>query len=291
MRVSRPWVATAAIAFILIFLFLVPVISYALPPGVYHCPANGCNFPRYGSITYWALGVGGIWTYTNSYSISLAPAPFATSSTVVSTSSVSYTVNGEPTHTTTTATDSRNNLQLRLFLNTSSSSAGGVMASVFVDEYNPLGTTNNVTAEDNETADGNWSLRIGDLDGAPCWSDDWPLGFAIASGHYTSANITTAKFLDLVNPGVTYSCPLYVGYGTPAGYAFEPMSDTATTYGCIGEPCLTGSVATGVEPPSWSPVTGYWNQGGAFTSFPRGTYTVVAADEWGEVAIAYFAVA
>jgi len=213
-------------------------------------------------------------------------AHFRVTSSIVTGPTVNSTTSGGPTQTATSATGSKDNLQLQLSLNTSSSSV-----SVFVDEYNPLGTTNNVTAEDSETANGNWTVRIGNLDGAPCWSDDWPLGFAIASGHYTSANITTAKFLDLVNPGVTYSCPLYVGYGTPAGYAFEPMSDTATTYGCIGEPCLTGSVATGVEPPSWSPVTGYWNQGGAFTSFPRGTYTVVAADEWGEVAIAYFAVA
>src|SRR5208283_1643240 len=236
MRANGKIVVATAFTLILAFLFLTPIVSYATPSGAYACPANGCNFLRYASVTYWGLGVGGTWRDVTGYSISVPPA----STVVISSSSVSYTVNAEPTHTATSITDSTNNLQLRLFLNASSSSTSGVTVSVFVDEYNPLGTTNNVTAE------GNWPLTIGDLDGAPCWSNDWPLGFAIASGHYTSANMTTAKFLDLVNPGVTYSCPLYVGYGTPTGYLFQPMSDTATTYGCIGtSPCLTGSVATG----------------------------------------------
>ena len=43
--------------------FLIPVVYYAQPTGVYHCPANGCWFPHFGSLTYWAFGVGGIWTY------------------------------------------------------------------------------------------------------------------------------------------------------------------------------------------------------------------------------------
>ena len=42
------------------FLFLAPVI-YVQPQGVFHRPLNGCNFPRYGSVTYWAFRVGGVW--------------------------------------------------------------------------------------------------------------------------------------------------------------------------------------------------------------------------------------
>jgi len=42
------------------FLFLVPVM-YVHPQGVFHCPLGGCNFPRYGSVTYWAFRVGGVW--------------------------------------------------------------------------------------------------------------------------------------------------------------------------------------------------------------------------------------
>ena len=45
----------------LAFLFLAPVV-YVQPQGVFHgCPPNGCNFPMYGSVTYWAFSVGGVW--------------------------------------------------------------------------------------------------------------------------------------------------------------------------------------------------------------------------------------
>ena len=111
MKVGRKLVV--AFAFILAFLFLVPVVSYSFPPGLYSCPEGGCHFPRYGSATYWGLGVGGIWTYANGYSISIAPA-----STAV------------PSHTATSVTDAKNDLQLQLSLNASSSSATGVSISV-----------------------------------------------------------------------------------------------------------------------------------------------------------------
>lgn len=45
---------------ILAFAFFVPFI-YVQPQGVFFCPANGCNFAKYGSITYWAFKVGGVW--------------------------------------------------------------------------------------------------------------------------------------------------------------------------------------------------------------------------------------
>ena len=52
-------VAAGALA----FAFLVPVVYYAQPAGIYFCPAFGCVFPHYGSLTYWAFGIGGLWTY------------------------------------------------------------------------------------------------------------------------------------------------------------------------------------------------------------------------------------
>lgn len=51
-----------------LFLFLVPVI-YVQPQGYYLCPVNGCNFARYGSVTYWACKVGGAWMDRGYYTI------------------------------------------------------------------------------------------------------------------------------------------------------------------------------------------------------------------------------
>jgi len=198
-----------------------------------------------------------------------------------STSSVSSTTSGDTTQTRATVTDSIDNMELRLSLNTSSSSSE-VNMSIFVDEYNPRASTNNVTAAND------WFAPLNYLDGAPCGDDGPTVGFAIAQGYYNSSNATAAKFLDLVNPGVTYNCPLYLGYGNPTGFIFQPMSDMAASYGCNQQRCMSGSVSTGTS--GWGAVTGYWNQGGAFVSFPRGTYTVLGEDEWGNSALAYFTV-
>jgi len=51
------------------FLFLVPVISYPPPAGAYSCPQSGCQFIRYGSITYWSFGVGAIVRGFDAYSL------------------------------------------------------------------------------------------------------------------------------------------------------------------------------------------------------------------------------
>ena len=80
---------------------------------------------------------------------------------------------------------------------------------------------------------------------------------------------------------------MYFGYGSPTGDLFQPMSDSGTSYGCIGvSPCLTGD-ATATYDPWPETITGYY-QGDTFTSFSGGTYTVLAEDEWGAIALAYF---
>ena len=217
------------------------------------------------------------------YSLSVATATAAGgSSTTVSTTVVtSYTVTGEPTYTTTEVSDSTNSLQLRLLLSISSSWSSGVTVNATVDDYNTLASTNNVTVA-NE-----WVVALSGMNGLPCWQNSYPVGIAIARGYYTASNVTSANFLDLVNPNATFACPGYFSaFGDVAGYVFQPMSDMAASYGCVAvRPCLTQEVSTGVT------VTGYWGQSGTFTYFPRGTYTVLAEDEWGNLAIAYFTVA
>ncbi|HVC26765.1 MAG TPA: hypothetical protein VND40_01250 [Nitrososphaerales archaeon] len=154
--------------------------------------------------------------------------------------------------------------------------------SLFADVYNPSSSTANVTSAND------WVVPLNGTDGVPCGDEGQTVGFAIAEGYYTSSNVTAAKLLDLVNPGATYNCPLYFGYGSPTGFLFQPMSDSGTSYGCIGvSPCLTGDATATYDP--WPvTITGYWNHGVTFTSFSGGTYTVLAEDEWGALALAYF---
>jgi len=198
------------------------------------------------------------------------------------------TVSVQHTHMAKTVTDPTNDLELRLSVNTSSASATGVSLGVFVDAYNPSSSTANVTSASD------WVVPLSGNDGAPCGDDTYAqnptVGFAIAEGHYTSSNVTEAKLLDLVNPNATYNCPLYLGYANPTGFLFQPTSDMAASYGCNQQRCMTGSASTGVQntTASWAPVTGYWNQKGTFITFPEGTYTVLAEDQWGALALVYF---
>ena len=62
------------------------------------------------------------------------------------------------------------------------------------------------------------------------------------------------------------------------------MNDVATSYGCNQQMCMSGRASTGLTS------SGYWDQGGALTNFPRGTYTVLGEYEWGDSALVYFTV-
>lgn len=207
-------------------------------------------------------------------------------STVSSSGTSTYTILAQ---TATTVSDPMNGLELRLYLNTTSSFAAGTIVGFFADAYNPSSSTANVTYANH------WVVPLNGTNGAVCGDNGQIVGFAIAKGYYTSANVTAAKLLDLVNPAVMYSgCLGYFGYGDPTGFLFQPMSDGGASYGCItptrpnGLPaCLTGN-ATATYAPQPVTVTGYWSKGGTFTSFPSGTYTVLAEDEWGALALAYF---
>jgi hypothetical protein len=203
----------------------------------------------------------------------------ANSSSTIASSTSTSTISAQ---TATTASNPSNGLELRLYLNASSSSAIGVNVSLFADVYNPSSSTANVTSAND------WVVALNGSDGVPCGDEGQTVGFAIAEGYYTPSNVTSAKLLDLVNPGATYVCPLYFGYGSPTGDLFQPMSDSGTSYGCIGvSPCLAGD-ATATYDPVPVTITGYWSPGDTFTGFSGGRYTVLAEDEWGALALAYF---
>ena len=71
-------------------------------------------------------------------------------------------------------------------------------------------------------------------------------------------------------------------------YSFQPSSDTASVIGnCNPNPCFTRPVST------WRPLSQYPSGVGAevnWANFTAGVYTVVAEDEWGDIALASFTV-
>jgi len=106
MKVGRIVGAASASAFTVAFLFLVPVVSYPSPTGLYG--AIPPSFVKYASITYWAFGIGGTWGfdshgglgYTTGYSISVVTSNASASSM----SKVSYTVGTTSTRQGSTTT-------------------------------------------------------------------------------------------------------------------------------------------------------------------------------------------
>ena len=59
---GKAWIlGTVITVFGALFLLFVPVIYVYIAPA---CPVLQCgdgNFPEYGSVTYWAFHVGGVW--------------------------------------------------------------------------------------------------------------------------------------------------------------------------------------------------------------------------------------
>jgi hypothetical protein len=170
----------------------------------------------------------------------------------------------------TTSSNSTNGLFLGMSLNTTTLSPGqGV--DITVAELNLLDQFNNISVADA------WALK--GLATGGCPSLYYPFGIAVLQGIYTSANLSQAVPLRIF-PVV--ACPMIVMYIT--GYLFQPMSDNATVLPGTGEVTM----ATAVSASGTYSTTG--NKLNQLTPFTPGTYTVVAGDEWGSVAFAYFVV-
>jgi hypothetical protein len=171
-----------------------------------------------------------------------------------------------------------NGLRLILTLNSSSISAGGGIAAT-VDEVNTMTSPNNVSASE--------SWPIGELALGPCGSLNYPVGLAVFRGNYDTTNASSGKALQLYRPGLS-SCPMILaGIGS---FVFQASSDNATIFAgsCrVGNGCLNEMVYSTVS------ISGYWSetpQGAVFTGLPIGSYTVVAGDEWGDIAVLHFVV-
>ncbi len=149
--------------------------------------------------------------------------------------------------------------------------ASGATLTINASDYNPSPFALNLTREAAWAVDG---LATGG-----CPSLYLPLGVAVYQGVYTVANASQGMPLR-VFPVVP--CPMLVRY--IAGYQFQPTSDNAVV--------LPGSEAAPMA--AIVNVSGTYNAGTGFsrapTPFTPGAYTVVAGDEWGNLAFAYFAV-
>jgi len=178
---------------------------------------------------------------------------------------------------------SANNLQLTLQV----AARGNGTYKVEVQEINLL-------TEPNKVSVGNqWPyppVYLDPFDGCGAYSSR-PIGFAVLQGNYDLADFTQGKALPLFN--TTYASTCTTTLYPVAYYRFNPSSDVANLTDSRGMSLGNETVSISLL------VAGYWtggqgNWGGssspvAFHTF-RGMYTVVAADEWGGVALSHFAV-
>ena len=172
--------------------------------------------------------------------------------------------------TTYTASNSNLGIDLSFSLNATATQPGGrVDFQAFV--YNELGRENNVSASSI------WSIPRLIMD--PCGPVDSPVAVVTIPGHYDEENLSSA-------PTPEYGAGCTTVEGGIRSYSFQPYSDYAYVIGgserCIPSPCLMGIGYSGT-------FVGYVNNGQA-SPFVRGVYTVVAEDEWGDVALASFTV-
>ena len=171
----------------------------------------------------------------------------------------SFTLTGQPTV----------HLVIRLELN-STRIASGSTVGISVSDYNPS------PMELNLSKDSAWALD--GLSTGSCPSLYYPFGIAVLQGKYTSANVSKGIPLRIF-PVVP--CPMIVRLIT--GYVFQPMSDNATVLPSTGEVPMATQVSVG------GTYSGGQQKGSS--PFTPGAYTVVAGDEWGDLAFAYFVVA
>ena len=162
-------------------------------------------------------------------------------------------------------------LVLNLSIN-GSSIAQGQSVEVHVSETNTLLTMNNVTAAQN------WgtTFSLGRC------SANYPFGIALFKGHYTLQNFTQGERVSLQSPVQNYLCvrpPFSTGY-----YHFLPKSDTAVVQVDMGNQTVTLPMGTSIS------IAGYWTAEGSFTPLQHGTFTLVAGDEWGALALLHFSV-
>ena len=145
-----------------------------------------------------------------------------------------------------------------------------------VRESNLLNSVNNVTE-----ADG-WAYRQ-DSAGL-CGPDPYvnPVEFAVVQGHYAQNNYTSSSALPFFNPTILNLCGEVTITGGSNEYGFQPLSDAFLFPIGSAQPEVGAASVT-------ITTSGYWTVGqdgvATLIPFPPGAYTVIGADEWGDVVL------
>lgn len=173
-----------------------------------------------------------------------------------------------------TTTEAANGLLLGLSLNQTTIEPGQTV-SITVYERNALKVVNNASSSDRWPVNG---LSVG-----PCGPLNLPVGIVVYRGNVSVLSAPGVQPLQLYESG-TYACPMILS-GIDA-YVFQPLSSEAQVIGsCSPNPCLTLNVSSTVD------TRGYWGTTflqSSFSNFAPGIYTVIAGDEWGDVAMLQF---
>jgi len=149
---------------------------------------------------------------------------------------------------------------LSLELNLSTSTGGQLVVTTY--EFNTLDRVNNVSSGSSWPDASLWQWTEYDC------GEGSMMGYEILQGNYAPNNYTqgTALFIH----------PLTIAQG---GCTLMPDDDSYSF-----EPLSVRSLVSGTY-------EGYWISGETYTAFAPGTYTVLAGDQWGQVAILHFVVA
>ena len=151
-----------------------------------------------------------------------------------------------------------------------------IVASV----VNVRNVSNNVTDQDN------WQYPPSSLNPySPCGAGQ--VGFGIFQGYYDESNFSKAISLTLYNETNLYSCTTMTIVNSTEVFSFQPQSDLVQVTNSSGVPFFNSSISVSEL------VGGYWTGqigSGTYQTFPSGTYTMIAADEWGQVVFLHFSV-
>jgi hypothetical protein len=199
--------------------------------------------------------------------MSTATVTATATSTSLATSTITTTTTVTTSDEVSTYAGSPGDLQLHLSMDPNDTYVGDTI-QVNVSEFNTLSSTNNVTKS------GDWQIQTA-LSSCPN-TNVQPFGIALYRGYYTVQNVSQGTQLQIFPPT---ACPDYVRLIT--GYLFQPESDLATVLPGSGMTPMTGSVEI---------VNGTAVGGGQGMLLNPGSYTVVAADEWGALAFLHFQV-
>jgi hypothetical protein len=158
---------------------------------------------------------------------------------------------------------------------------------VALSEYNPSGILEVPTAD-------NWT--IAGLGLSPCGNSKYPFGIAVFNGSYAAGNVSVASARRIALSSYLGLCDIEPSYSNYS-YFFSPGSDVAMLEPdkCIqsADECTPNPLSAVLYPFRVQfalALHGYSSQGQDHIPFPSGHYTVVAGDEWGRLAFAYFSI-